>query len=294
MNSLYFFNSLVIVFVAINVLSFPIHMITNALLVEIKSSRNHYPYIRNSHAQNQIFMEKVENKNTQDISESYSIIDKILFSRFSSSVATELKSSSPKTYKNLIDDIHSMILSESSSEIATIKGTNILVRLFPPGLLPAYKLIFSPFPNFSAWMNTWVTHWATSWLMGPSKVYDIEISQQFESNNSVLAYSNKQTIILEQQGLLVEKCTFLETCGCIRTCTYACKIPTQRFFNDYMGLPVTLKPNFTDYSCKFEFGIKPVIDIEDDDVFTHPCLSICTHSINGRKEPISNCLSEIN
>jgi len=164
-------------------------------------------------------------------------------------------------------------------EGASLKGTNILVRLFPPGLLPAYKALFSPFPRFSAWMNTWVTHYATGWLMGPSKVYDLEIN----SGN----HNERNITTLKQQGLLIDKCTFLETSGCIRTCTYACKIPTQSFFLDYMGLPVNLKPNFTDYSCKFEFGVQPTANIADDDVYTKPCLSICASASKLSKPCLS-------
>ena len=32
------------------------------------------------------------------------------------------------------------------------------------------------------------------------------------------------------------------------------KVPTQRFFLEEMGLPVALRPNMTDYSCRFEVG----------------------------------------
>ena len=59
--------------------------------------------------------------------------------------------------------------------------------------------------------------------------------------------SEGKKIIRRQQGLLVEKCRFLESAGCARTCLHACKIPTQRFFLEEMGLPVTLSPNMTDF-----------------------------------------------
>ena len=55
------------------------------------------------------------------------------------------------------------------------------------------------------------------------------------------------TVTRKSQGLLVEKCRFLETAGCAKTCLHACKIPTQRFFLEEMGLPVTLLPNMTDF-----------------------------------------------
>ena len=113
-------------------------------------------------------------------------------------------------------------------------------------------------------MNTWVTHWSTSWLMGKSTVYDIEVEAGKNSSQ-----------VLKQQGLLIEKCTFLETSGCVRTCTYACKLPTQSFFADHMGLPVTLRPNFTDLSCRFEFGVSPLSLTEDASMMTQSCLGSC-------------------
>ena len=61
------------------------------------------------------------------------------------------------------------------------------------------------------------------------------------------ANESGQVVTRRAQGLLVEKCRFLETAGCARTCLHACKIPTQRFFLEEMGLPVTMLPNMTDF-----------------------------------------------
>ena len=71
-----------------------------------------------------------------------------------------------------------------------------------------------------------VTHFTTKWLMGPSEV-------------------------VEGNVLLVERCRFLETSGCVRTCVQACKSPTQDFFFEEMGLLVALKPNFTGMNDAF-------------------------------------------
>jgi hypothetical protein len=105
-----------------------------------------------------------------------------------------------------------------------------------------------------------VTHWTTNWLMGNSTVMDLELPGG---------------AVYTDQALLVEKCTFLETAGCVRTCLHTCKIPTQRFFLEEMGLPVTLNPNMTDYSCRFDFGVPPV-PLEDDPIGLSPCFDMCT------------------
>lgn len=74
-----------------------------------------------------------------------------------------------------------------------------------------------------------VTHFTTEWLMGPSVVV--------EGSSG------------DRDVLLIEKCRFLEVSGCVQTCVYACKMPTQAFFSDEMGLSVALRPNFTGDVC---------------------------------------------
>ena len=44
-----------------------------------------------------------------------------------------------------------------------------------------------------------------------------------------------------------------------------------------MGLPVTLSPNFEDYSCEFKFGVIPV-DLKDDPILQSPCFELCSSS----------------
>lgn len=207
--------------------------------------------------------------------DSFTLFDKVLFGRFAASVAAEISenpSSStdlsskrvevPRNYQQLMNLINVMTTTRSMSHVHD-QGKNMLKRLFPDWLLEQYKWMFAaPFPTFSAWMNSWVTHWTTNWLMGNSTIYDLELPDG---------------TIGKQQGLLVEKCRFLETAGCVQTCLHACKVPTQRFFLEEMGLPVTLRPNMTDFSCRFEFGVAPV-PLTEDPIVTSPCLGGCPYS----------------
>ena len=96
--------------------------------------------------------------------------------------------------------------------------------------------------------------------MGPSKVQDLEL---------------EDGTIGKDQLVVVEKCLFLESTGCIRTCLHTCKILTQNFFKEDLGIPVALKPNFTDLSCRFEFGNTP-IPLEEDETIVSPCLAGCS------------------
>lgn len=52
-----------------------------------------------------------------------------------------------------------------------------------------------------------------------------------------------------------------------------CKVPTQDFFTDEFGLPLTMKPNFEDLSCEMIFGQHPQ-PMEKDEAFKQPCFKI--------------------
>ena len=103
--------------------------------------------------------------------DSFSSFDKLLFQRFSASVAAEMGTdSSPQNYGQLMNLINQMTTTRSTTKVHD-QGKNMLVRLFPKWLLKQYQWMFAaPFPRFSAWMNAYVTHWTTNWLMGNSTV----------------------------------------------------------------------------------------------------------------------------
>lgn len=48
----------------------------------------------------------------------------------------------------------------------------------------------------------------------------------------------------------------------------------QEFFQENMGLMLTMTPNYEDYSCQFSFGQAPLPQAEDD-VFNIPCFQDC-------------------
>lgn len=80
--------------------------------------------------------------------------------------------------------------------------------------------------------------------------------------------------VLKYQGLLVKRCRFLEESGCASICVNSCKIPTQNFFSENMGLPLTMNPDYETHECQFSFGVVPDAQGEFDAKNT-PCLSRC-------------------
>lgn len=94
--------------------------------------------------------------------------------------------------------------------------------------------------------------------MGECEVNDVEIDGK----------------IYKDQGLLVKRCRFLEESGCASVCVNACKIPTQNFFIEDMGLPLTMTPDYETYECQFSFGVMPSLK-EELEAKNTPCLARC-------------------
>ncbi|CAM9837528.1 unnamed protein product, partial [Laminaria digitata] len=42
-----------------------------------------------------------------------------------------------------------------------------------------------------------------------------------------------------------------------------CKLPTEAFFKEDLGMPLRMTPNFEDLSCEFAFG-QEALAVEDD------------------------------
>ena len=107
---------------------------------------------------------------------------------------------------------------------------------------------------------------AGQWLMGECEINDIEIDGK----------------IMKGQGLLVKRCRFLEESGCASVCVNSCKIPTQKFFIEDMGLPLTMTPDYETHECQFSFGRVPTQQ-DDLDAIGTPCLSRCPTAGSMRK-----------
>ena len=89
-----------------------------------------------------------------------------------------------------------------------------------------------------------------------------------------------------QQGVLLERCRVLEESGCASVCLNVCKLPTQAFFNETVGLAVTLVPDYETFECRFVYGKTPPSP-EQDDAFNTPCFSQCpiTRDAGARSKP---------
>ena len=73
-------------------------------------------------------------------------------------------------------------------------------------------------------------------------------------------------------------CRYLAESDCAGMCVNLCKAPVQTFFTEELGMPLTMKPNFEDYSCDMVFGLTPP-PLEEDEALRQPCLQECSSAV---------------
>jgi len=205
-------------------------------------------------------------------------VDKLFLEVFKHQLCQQVGyESTAEGYQGIIET--TQFLNKQSSDRDTIhtKAQATLQSLFPSWLPGAYAALFSkPFPEFSARMNAWATWWAGTWLMGECDINDVE----FDDGH-----------VGERQGLLVKRCRFLEEAGCASVCVNSCKIPTQNFFAQDMGLPLTMEPNYETFECQFNFGKEPTVETELA-AASVPCLQRCPTAgalRNQHSQPSDQC-----
>ncbi|KAI5406784.1 beta-carotene isomerase D27, chloroplastic [Lathyrus oleraceus] len=134
----------------------------------------------------------------------------------------------------------------------------VLLSMLPPGAPDQFRKLFPP-TRWAAEFNAALTVPFFHWLVGPSEVIEVEING-----------------VKQKSGVRIKKCRYLENTGCVGMCVNMCKIPTQDFFTNEFGLPLTMIPNFEDMSCDMVYGQTPP-SFEDDPVSKQPCYAeICS------------------
>jgi len=132
-------------------------------------------------------------------------------------------------------------------------------------------LVSWPFAKASAQINALGVMMTCQWLLGSSEVVDVEIDGGG---------------IGKAHGLLIKRCRYLEESGCASVCINICKVPTQTYFREQLGVPLTMQPNYDDFSCLASFGKTPP-PVSEDPVFANPCFNTCSsrkrqaHSLSG-------------
>uniref|UniRef100_A0A0E0DLK7 Beta-carotene isomerase D27-like C-terminal domain-containing protein n=1 Tax=Oryza meridionalis TaxID=40149 RepID=A0A0E0DLK7_9ORYZ len=183
-----------------------------------------------------------------------SFADDFLHAFFRAKIVEEVGWDSEKPgYNGLIEVANRLMIKGKSALETKQSAVRVLRSLFPPLLLVLFKALLAPIANgqLASMMVARATALSCQWLMGPCSVF-------------------------------VEKCKYLEESKCLGVCINTCKLPTQTFFKDHMGVDLYMEPNFEDYSCQFNFGVSPP-PLDTDKALKEPCLDICTNA-RRRKE----------
>ncbi|XP_057508148.1 beta-carotene isomerase D27, chloroplastic isoform X3 [Actinidia eriantha] len=164
-------------------------------------------------------------------------------------------------YDGLIEVANRLMVRRSNSETKEA-AVRILRSLFPPFLLDLYRMLISP-------------------IQGGKVAAVMQGQRHYLVNGSwVLVLLTLWTFLMDPHGVV--GCKYLEESKCVGICINTCKFPTQTFFKDYMGVPLLMEPNFSDYSCQFRFGVLPP-PAEDDSALKEPCLEICPNASRRRE-----------
>jgi len=208
----------------------------------------------------------------EDMKFNDNLLDKTLLSIFRKLVVknTGGVSSDKDGIEGLLDQGRTFMLQPGQTAEAQNKMVyDTLGDLMTPVLPPFYRIFMSGIvpklgtdfdgkqigPWFYApWLTSFVTPTFFGFLVGPS-------------------YPNRRKDG-QPGGLVVEKCKFLQESGCKGLCLNQCKLPAQQFFQEELGLPLTVSPNFVTQECQWSFGEVP-LPPEEDPSFPKGCLVGC-------------------
>lgn len=187
------------------------------------------------------------------------LLDRVFIWLFSRKMAKAAgATTSLRGYDGLVD------LSKQMMQGRNGQQQQALVRVVLGSLVPAQGLwlvrqLFSP-TALVCELNAWFATKLFGWLVGPSEVREVEI------------VGVDGQVKRQKSGVYIQKCRYLEQSRCAGMCIHMCKLPTQDFFTQEFGIPLTMTPNFEDYSCEMVFGqVAP--PLEQEAAYNQPCLA---------------------
>jgi len=223
---------------------------------------------------------------------------------FARKIARELDGESPSTsnvdgaYATVRDLCLRLVRESANAEDARARGSRVLrACVGPPWVPKAFGSFLRLFPPwFAARHAAAVTPMILPWLVGEAAVNDVppevDLDERYRDApgnalGAILGAERERAGY--KQGVLLKRCRVLEETGCAAVCANVCKVPTQRFFADEVGLPVTLTPNYETFECQFSYGATPV-EAKDDKAFSTPCFRQCPVSATLREDACGRAL----
>jgi Beta-carotene isomerase D27-like, C-terminal len=185
-------------------------------------------------------------------------VDRLFIGLFSHKMAIALgKTTALRGYDGFVDLSHKIMQGRNATQQKEVV-TVVLKSLVPSPVLWMIRTLFSP-TKLVCELNAWFATVLFEWLVGPCEVIEAEVA------------GAEGQLRLQKSGVHIKKCRYLEQSGCVGMCINMCKLPTQDFFTKDFGIPLTMTPNFEDFSCDMIFGQVPPA-IEDESIYHQPCL----------------------
>jgi hypothetical protein len=187
-------------------------------------------------------------------------IDRLFIWLFSRKISQALGAGTQvKGYSGFVDLSKQVMRGRNAREQQLIIA-RVLQSLVPAPVLWGIRTFFSP-TRLVCVLNAWFAAQMFEWLVGASSVVEAEVD--------LLGGGTR----LQPSGVYIQKCRYLAESGCVGMCVNMCKVPTQNFFTEKFGIPLTMTPNFEDLSCTMIFGqlaAAPAID----PAYKQPCLEL--------------------
>lgn len=198
------------------------------------------------------------------------LIDRFFIGLFAAKMANALgKPAKFVGYEGVVDLSKQIMQGRNAEEQQKVVAV-VLNSLIPTPVLWLVRSLFSP-TKLVCELNAWFAARLFEWLVGVCEVREVEITKQ----NGELSR--------QKSNVYIKKCRYLESSNCVGMCINMCKLPTQEFFTQDFGIPLTMIPNFEDYSCEMVFGQVPPA-IEDEAVYHQPCLMTQCSTANLKAE----------
>jgi len=155
-----------------------------------------------------------------------------------------------ETYAGMVEVSRMLMKGKSAEEQQTA-----VIAGFPQ--VPGWFRKLFPYSKWGAELNAWITPVFFRWLVGPMERRETEVNGQ-----------------VQKSAVHITKCRYLAESKCAGMCVNLCKSPVQTFFTRELGMPLTMKPNFEDYSCEMVFGEVPP-PAAADEAYAQPCIRDC-------------------
>lgn len=193
-----------------------------------------------------------------------SLLDRMLIWLVSRKMANAIDTDTPTGgYSGFVNLSKQIMQGRSATEQQAVVA-RVLQSLVPAPVLWLIRTIFAP-TRLVCVLNAWFAAQMFEWLVGPCEVTEAEV----EGLDGVMRS--------QPSAVHIEKCRYLKDSQCVGLCVNLCKLPTQSFFTEKFGIPLTMTPDFEDLSCTMVFGQTPPEAIADE-ATDQPCLSECPSS----------------